>query len=187
MRRDPRQPGRCNETGQSADALSIVRSRAAPEAAADCVSAGGSGSQSLVCRAVSWSVLNIVRTKVFIGPRKPQRNLVSRLQDMEKGCARAHVQMHPTSDLCKSNSQLVYKHTPNLNAIGPTVMELSMVWCLRHPLTRHVSRAVAGTGGYRIRNTLNGDIKQRRMLVNPSTYSRDVSFSKASRGQVGLD
>ena len=43
-------------------------------------------------------------------------------------------------------------NTSNLNAIGPTVMELSMVGCLRHPLTRHVSRAVAGTGGYRCRS-----------------------------------
>ena len=118
------------------------------------------------------------------------RNPVSRLQDMEKGCARAHVQMHSTSDLCKSNSLLVYKHIPNLNAIGPTVMELSMVGCLRHPLTRHMSRAVAGTGGIgvgQIRNTLNGDIKQKRPLVNRSTCSRDISFSKASRGRVGLD
>ena len=33
---------------------------------------------------------------------KFERNPPNRLQDMEKGCARAHVQMHPTSDLCKA-------------------------------------------------------------------------------------
>ena len=41
------------------------------------------------------------------------------------------------------------KHTPNLSVIGQAVVELPRVWCLRHPLTQHVPRAVAGTGVYR--------------------------------------
>ena len=64
-----------------------------------------------------------------MGPQshtKFERNTPSGLRDMEDGCARAHVQIHPTSDLCTSNSQLVSKHTPNLNAIGPAVVELPM-------------------------------------------------------------
>ena len=71
---------------------------------------------------------------------------------MKEGCARAHVQIHPTSTLCKINSWLVSKHTPNLNVIGQAVVELPMVSCLRHPLTQHVPRAVAGTGVYRCRS-----------------------------------
>ena len=31
-------------------------------------------------------------------------------------------------------------------------MELPRVWCLRHPLTQHVPRAVSGTGVYRYRS-----------------------------------
>ena len=42
-----------------------------------------------------------------------------------------------------------------------------------------------GIGTGQIRNLLNGDIEQRRPLVNPSTRSRDISFSKASWGRVG--
>ena len=33
---------------------------------------------------------------------KFERNPPSRLQDMEEGCTRAHVQMHCTSDMCKA-------------------------------------------------------------------------------------
>ena len=33
---------------------------------------------------------------------KFEHNPPSRLQDMEEGCARAHVQMHSTSDMCKA-------------------------------------------------------------------------------------
>ena len=42
-----------------------------------------------------------------MGPQshtKFERNPLSRLRDMEDGRARAHVQIHPTSDLCRSNS-----------------------------------------------------------------------------------
>ena len=84
--------------------------------------------------------------------KKFERNPPSRLRDMKEGCARAHVQIHPTSTLCKINSWLVSKHTPNLNVIGQAVVELPMVSCLRHPLTQHVPRAVAGTGVYRCRS-----------------------------------
>ena len=42
-----------------------------------------------------------------------------------------------------------------------------------------------GIGTGQIRNLLNGDIEQRRPLVNRSTRSRDISFSKASWGRVG--
>ena len=47
--------------------------------------------------------------------------------------------------------QLVSKHAPNLNVIGPAVVELPSprVGCLRHLLTQHVPRAVVGTGEYR--------------------------------------
>ena len=84
--------------------------------------------------------------------KKFERNPPSRLRDIKDGCARAHVQIHPTSTLCKINSWLVSKHTPNLNVIGQAVVELPMVSCLRHPLTQHVPRAVAGTGVYRCRS-----------------------------------
>ena len=77
-------------------------------------------------------------------------NRPSRLPDMKEGCARAHVQIHPNSTLCKRKP--VSKHTPNLSVIGQAVMELPRVWCLRHPLTQHVPRAVAGTGVYRCRS-----------------------------------
>ena len=83
---------------------------------------------------------------------KFERNPPSRLRDMEDGHARAHVQIHPTSDLFKSNSQLVSKHTPNLNAIGPAVVELPMERVSPTPSPRHVPRVVAGTGGYRCRS-----------------------------------
>ena len=67
---------------------------------------------------------------------------------------------------------------------------LSYRWrgCLRHPIpgTCHVPwQAPAGIGVGQIRNLLNGDIEQRRPLVNRSTRSRDISFSKASRVRVG--
>ena len=85
---------------------------------------------------------------------------------MENGCARAHVQMQPTLTCVKLEKRVSSTPSP-----------------------RHVPRAVAGTGGYRhrgqIRNLLNGDIEQRRPLVNRSTRSRDISFSKASWGRVG--
>ena len=82
---------------------------------------------------------------------KFERNPPSRLRDMKEGCARAHVQILPISTLCKRNSLPVFKQTPNLNVIGQAVVELPKVWCLRHPLTQHVPRAVAGTGVYRCR------------------------------------
>ena len=53
--------------------------------------------------------------------------------------------------------------------------------CLRHPLlgTCHVPwQAPADIGVGQIRNLLNGDIEQRGPLVNRSTRSRDISFSK---------
>ena len=53
MRRDPRQPGRCNETGQRVAALSIVRSRAAPEAAADWWLVGCDAGDT-ICVRVCW-------------------------------------------------------------------------------------------------------------------------------------
>ena len=110
---------------------------------------------------------------------------------MEDGHARAHVQIHPTSDLFKSNSQPVSKHTPHLNAIGPAVVELPMERVSPTPSPRllgtcHVPwQAPAGIGVGQIRNLLNGDIEQRRPLVNRSTRSRDISLSKASWGRVG--
>ena len=61
--------------------------------------------------------------------------------------------------------------------------------CFRHPLpgTCHVPwQAPVGIGTGQIRNLLNGDIEQRRPLVNRSTRSRDISFSKAWWGRVGL-
>ena len=60
--------------------------------------------------------------------------------------------------------------------------------CLRHPILGacHVPwQAPTGIGVGIIRNLLNGDIEQRRPLVNRSTCSRDISFPKASRGRVG--
>ena len=98
--------------------------------------------------------------------------------------------MHPTSDLCKSNGQLVYKHIKfernraNRHGVidgrvSPTPSNSARVTC------RGRNRRGIGVG--QIRNTLKGDIKQRRPLVNWSTCSRDISFSKASRGRVGLD
>ena len=61
--------------------------------------------------------------------------------------------------------------------------------CLRHPLldTCHVPwQAPAGIGVGQIWNLLNGDIEQRTPLVNRSTRSRYISFSKAWWGRVGL-
>ena len=55
---------------------------------------------------------------------KFQHNASSRSRDMEKGCARAHVQLYPTHDLSKTHSYMAPKHTPNFNAIGPAVTEL---------------------------------------------------------------
>ena len=41
------------------------------------------------------------------------------------------MQMHPISDLCKSNRYMVSKHTPNLKVVGPAVLELPGIGCLR--------------------------------------------------------
>ena len=38
------------------------------------------------------------------------------------------------------------------SVIGQAVVELPRVWCLRHPLTQHVPRAVSGAGVYRCRS-----------------------------------
>ena len=43
---------------------------------------------------------------------------------MEKGCARAQVQMHSTHDLWKALSKQPPTHIPNLNAIGQVVSEI---------------------------------------------------------------
>ena len=89
----------------------------------------------------------------------------------------------------KHKSKLVYKHTPNLNAIGPAPS-----WSYRrHGASDTLSlgtfllpwQAPAGIGVGQIRNLLNGDIGQRRPLVNRSTRSRHIIFSRASRGRVG--
>ena len=69
-------------------------------------------------------------------------------------------------------------------------MELPKERVSSTPSPRHVPRAVAGTGGYRHRSNTKflewwHDIEQRRPLVNRSTRSRDISFSKASWGRVG--
>ena len=42
---------------------------------------------------------------ILMGPylhTRFERDLTSRLRDLENGCARAHVQMHSTSDMCKA-------------------------------------------------------------------------------------
>ena len=119
-------------------------------------------------------------------------------------CARAVVQMHPTSDLRKSISWLVSKHTQNaigrnLNAIGPAVVELPRVGCPRHPLTRHVSRAVVGTGGYRCRSNMrfiewwrwtkktareSDNPFQRYKLLKSVTWSGWVGFGCAAHTEI---
>ena len=43
---------------------------------------------------------------------------------MEKGCARAHVQMHPTHDLWKAPCWLPPTQTPNFNTIGQAIPEM---------------------------------------------------------------
>ena len=51
--------------------------------------------------------LRHVQSSYLMGPylhTKFERNRPSRLRDMEEGCARAHVQIRPTSTLCKINS-----------------------------------------------------------------------------------
>ena len=47
---------------------------------------------------------------------------------------------------------MVSKHTPNLSAIGPAVVELPMERVSPTPSPRHVPPAMAGTGGYRCRS-----------------------------------
>ena len=110
-----------------------------------------------VCTCARADALHLrhVQSSYLMGPylhTKFERNRPSRLRDMKEGCARAHVPIHSTPALCKRNSYPVSKHTPNLNVIGLAVVELSRAWCLRHPLTQHVPRAVVGTGVYRCRS-----------------------------------
>ena len=83
---------------------------------------------------------------------KFEHNPPSRLRDLENRCARAHVQMHSTSDTCKALIWWVPSHTPNLNAIGPAVVELPRERVSPTLSPRHVPRAVAGTSGYRYRS-----------------------------------
>ena len=91
-------------------------------------------------------------------------------------------------------------NTSNLNAIGPTVMELSMVGCLRHPLTRHVSLAVAGIGVSvsvsvkagigvgQIRNTLNGRHQTKKTAYESVNLFQRYKLLKSVTGSgwVGL-
>ena len=41
-------------------------------------------------------------------------------------CGRAHVQMHPTHDLCDMHRHLVYNNIPNLVLIGQGIPELEL-------------------------------------------------------------
>ena len=111
-------------------------------------------------------------------------------------CARAHVWIHPTSVLCKSSLYLkthtrTHTHTHHHHhnrASRHEVIEGRVSLTPSHSAvgTCHVPwQAPAGIGVGQIRNLLNGDIEQRRPVVNRSTRSRDISFSKASPGRVG--
>ena len=55
---------------------------------------------------------------------KFEHNPPSRLQDMKEGCARAHVKMHSTSDMCKALIEWVPIHTQNLNTIRLAVCKI---------------------------------------------------------------
>ena len=60
---------------------------------------------------------------------------------VRKRYARAHVQMHPTSDLCKALFQWVPSHTSNLNAIHPAVREI-FIYLLHFIGFIHISEAI---------------------------------------------
>ena len=62
-----------------------------------------------VCTCARADALHLrhVQSSYLMGPylhSNFERNRPSRLRDMKEGCARAHVQTHPTSTLCKRNS-----------------------------------------------------------------------------------
>ena len=92
------------------------------------------------------------------------------------------------------------RNFPKVAPLGPTVMELSMVGCLRHPLTRHMSLAVAGTGGYRNRSNTkyiewwhqtkktaceSVNLFQRYKLLKSVTGSGWVGLSWVGSGWIG--
>ena len=95
------------------------------------------------------------------------------------------------------------RFTPTLTCLKVIALGTHQIWtqsgqpwwsyrwrgCLRHPLlgTCHVRwQAPAGIGVGQIRNLLNGDIEQKKTACESVTRSRDISFSKASWGRVGL-
>ena len=51
-------------------------------------------------------------------------NLSSRSRDMGDGCARAHVQICPTHDLCKTQCYWVPYHTASFSTNPPAVLEI---------------------------------------------------------------
>ena len=53
------------------------------------------------------------------------------------GCARAHVQRHSTSDMCKALIEWVPIHTQNLSAIRPDVCEVWKTGCARAHVQMH--------------------------------------------------
>ena len=114
-----------------------------------------SGKRVCTCARADALHLRHVESTYLMGPQshtKFERNQPSRLRDLENGFARAHVQMHSNSDMWKALIWWVSSHTPNLNAIGPAVVELPRERMSPTPSSRHVPRAVADTGGYRCRS-----------------------------------
>ena len=120
---------------------------------------------------------------------KFERNPPSRLRDMEDGCARAHVQIHPTSELCRSSWSLSTRQIWTQS--GPAVVELPMERMSPTPSPRHVRRAVAGTGGYRCRSNTkfiewwHRTKKTARESVNPFQRYKLLK-SVTGSGRVGL-
>ena len=55
---------------------------------------------------------------------KFERDPPSRLRDLENGCARAHVQMHSSSDMYKALIEWIPIHSQNLKVIRPAVCEI---------------------------------------------------------------
>ena len=68
---------------------------------------------------------DLCKARIYWAPShtKFERNTPSRLRDLEKGYARAHMQMHSTSDMWKALIKWVPSHTQNLNAICLAVCE----------------------------------------------------------------
>ena len=71
--------------------------------------------------------IRYVESRYLMGPysrTKLGRNSPAVCEIWKTGCARAHVQMHSTSDMCKALIEWVTIHTQNLNTIRLAVCKI---------------------------------------------------------------